>query len=78
MAVNSSNLDAAREFIRERMDQLLGRLEQLGGQIREAVARVVGTTVAEAISESVRALLHLLPHRRFSAPYAQERSGDAD
>ena len=54
---------AAQKFIVDQMDMLLGRLEQLGQQIRDTVARIIGTTVAEAVSEAIRLAMRLVPHR---------------
>ena len=66
--MSDDSYDAAQRFIMGRMDLLLGRLEQLGRQIRDTVARIVGTTVAEAISEAVRLAMRLVPHRTTSPP----------
>ena len=68
---------AAQQFIMEQMDLLLGRFEQLGRQIRDTVARIVGTTVAEAVSEAIRLAMKLVPHRKNSPLGRHEwRAGD--
>ncbi len=54
----------AERFIVDQMDLLLGRFEQLGRQIRDTVARIVGTTVADAVSEAIRLAMRLIPQRR--------------
>jgi hypothetical protein len=56
----------AQQFIVDQMDLLLGRLEQLGQQLRDTVARIIGTTVAEAVSEAIRLAMKLVPHRKTS------------
>ena len=67
---------AAQRFIVEQMDLLLGRLEQLGRQIRDTVARIVGTTVAEAVSEAIRLAMRLVPQRK-TAPSGRDEWRDS-
>ena len=44
----------------ERIELLLSRLGQLGHQLRDTVARIIGTTVAEAVAEAIRGLTRLV------------------
>ena len=51
----------ARRFLADRIADLAQRLEQLGGRLREGIARVVGQTVAEGVHQAVRAALECRP-----------------
>jgi hypothetical protein len=68
----------AQSFILERVDLLLARLESLGRQIRDTVARIVGTTVAEAVAEMIRSVTRYLPGRRFQRPRIYDEYGYDD
>jgi hypothetical protein len=68
----------AQRFILERIDLLLARLESLGRQIRDTVARIVGTTVAEAVAEMIRRVTRFLPGRRSQRPRIYDEYGYDD
>lgn len=76
--MSDASQGAAQRFIMEQMDMLLGRLEQLGQQIRDTVARIIGTTVAEAVSEAIRLAMRLVPHRKIASSARDEwRDGES-
>src|SRR4051812_3032489 len=51
----------AQRFVLERLDLLLGRLEELGRQVRDTIARIVGSTVAESVADLMRKAVRCLP-----------------
>ncbi len=64
MSNDQTPQEAAVRFIVDQIDLLLVRFEQLGRQIRDTVARIVGTTVADAVSEAIRLAMRMIPQRR--------------
>ena len=78
MSSQGKSTGAAQQFIIDQMDLLLGRLEQLGRQVRDAVARIVGTTVADAVSETIRAVLRFVPRRAGPVPDSRYGSDTYD
>jgi hypothetical protein len=73
MSNEHASFGTAQHFVLEQVDLFLGRLEQLGRQIRDTVARIIGTTVAEAVSEAIQLAMRLLPHRRLTSSRRDER-----
>jgi hypothetical protein len=76
MSIDQRPYGPAQQFILNQMDMLLARFEQLGRQIRDIVSRIIGTTVAEAVSEAIRAATRMVPQRRALPERENWRQGD--